>query len=98
MEDDIEMEDDTQYMEVLIDDCWGIYIPQRFAEIMNRAYIKNVSDRDWLDLLEGPENDNYWDTWDRVLNNAVLKSRFGNEDYNLWQDGDLYIYIPATVH
>jgi len=92
------MSDETENMQVLIDGRHGIYIPQVFAETMNRNYVRNVDDEDWGILLDGPESELYWDTWDRVLNNAVLKSAHGNEDYLLYQDMDLFIYLPATVH
>lgn len=70
-------------------DASGIYIPQRFAEEIKKEYLFNVSDEDLNDLSD-PDNEYYWDTWDRVTNNALVKNSQG-DDYILWQDGDLWM-------
>lgn len=85
-------------MQLLIDGHHGIYVPQVFAETVKREYVKNVSQSDWDILLAGPDHEHYWDTWADVLDNAELISKFGNDNYRLWQDDDLFIYLPATVH
>lgn len=72
----------------------GIYIPQHFAQAVNREYVSGVTDSDYADLLEGPDNEFYWDTWDRVTNNAEIDLN-GRKAF-LYQDGDLWI-VPAQV-
>lgn len=76
-------------------DSSGIYIPQRFAEEIKRECLFNVSDEDLADLSD-PNNEWYWDTWDRVTNNAIIKNSQG-DDYILWQDGDLWLLCPDRM-
>lgn len=85
-------------MVLLIDGHHGIYVPQVFAEKMNRDYVENVPEESWDILTEGPEHEHYWDVWTEVLDNARIRSHCGEGYYHLWQDGDLFIYIPATLH
>ena len=68
----------------------GIYIPQFFAETVNRELVRGVSIEDWKTLEEGPDAEFYWDAWDNVLNRAIIKSPEGKNGF-LWQDGDLWI-------
>jgi hypothetical protein len=76
--------------ELYASDHHGIYIPQYFAESIQREYLGGVSDEDMQILLDGPESEYYWDAWDMVLNNAVLTDKSGKR-WTLWQDGDLWI-------
>lgn len=70
--------------DLLVSDTWGIYIPQRFAEIVDRSEMPDVLEETWRILEDGPENDFYWDAWDEVLN-----ERFSDDSF-LYQDGDLW--------
>ena len=81
--------------ELFLDGNRGIYIPQQFAAQVERALVSGVSDEDWADLEAGPEGETYWDTWDMVLNNAVITGASGTE-YTLYQDGDLWV-IPNNT-
>lgn len=72
----------------LLDSSRGICIPQVFAN----DYFPNEWDIDSEDvtvLQNGPDDEEYWDTWDIVLNNASLTDRDGNV-WRLYQDGDLW--------
>lgn len=51
--------------------------------------ITGVSPADVEVILSGPENDEYWDVWDTVLNDFELKDSSGR--WSLWQDGDLFL-------
>ena len=64
----------------------GIYIPQHFAESAQRDKFKYVSDSDYDTLANGPEDPEYWDAWESVLNNAETV-----DGGVLFQDGDLWI-------
>jgi hypothetical protein len=76
---------------LLVNSANGVYIPQIFANrfIMERW---NVGSKDVIDLnIDSPT---YWDTWDRVLNNAFF---IANEDdtalpgkWTLYHNGDLW--------
>lgn len=91
--------------EVYADSDRGIYIPQYFAESLNRNWIawnemsQNQSDfiADFDRLLRGPDvdPDEYWEIWNAVEDNLVLRvpSPYSpNGVYaRLYQDGDLFI-------
>lgn len=75
------------------DSARGIYIPQYFAESVDRTKC-DTPDED-LDLLaQGPEQDDYWDIWSDVLDSCVLTDSDGIE-WTLHQDGDLWL-VPAN--
>jgi len=80
---------------ILFDGASGIYIPKRFANEMDRGHVSGVTDEDWEDLEAGPESEQYWDTWDQVLNNAVLIDNNG-QTYHLYQDDDVFA-IPDDM-
>lgn len=74
----------------ILDSARGVYIPQNFVELFN-ASEWGISDKDKNILLQGPENEWYWETWDEVLDNAEYTDENGHE-YRLHQDGDLWGY------
>lgn len=80
--------------ELFFEDSRGIYIPQLFATDIIRDKLENVSSDDLAILEAGPTEENEWylDTWDDVLNNAILVKDNGDR-FTLYQDGDLWI-IP----
>ena len=79
-------------LELFCDGASGIYIPQRFANEVNRDKLSGVSDADLAILAIGPHEDDtpdhYWDTWADVLDNARLT--VDSHIYTLYQDGDLW--------
>jgi hypothetical protein len=78
---------------LFVDSAHGIYIPQHFAETVDRRQILYVTEEDWQILESGPDHEFYWDAWDSVLNNA--ETRDGGV---LYQDGDLWIvYAQAAI-
>jgi hypothetical protein len=83
----------------------GIYIPQHFAESIKRDCVTGLSEADWRCLEAGPPGsifadgegcEWYWETWDRVLNNAVITEPDTGNKYALYQDGDLWL-IPVDA-
>jgi hypothetical protein len=72
------------------DSSRGQYIPQFFAESVRREFVTGINADDWADLEIGPACEWYWDTWDRVLNNAIVTDENGNK-FTLHQDGDLWL-------
>ena len=84
---------DLTEAELFADSARGVYIPQHFAEAVSRDHVEGVSDADYAALEAGPDADLYWDTWDAVLDNAVLTYADGRKG-RLYQDGDLWI-IPG---
>ena len=75
-------------------DRYGIYIPQYFAESIKPECLSGVSGEDLQILLDGPDHEHYWESWDVVCNNATLTDSNGVTFY-LWQDGDLWL-VPSN--
>ena len=67
-------------------DSHGVYIPQYWAESVNREMVKYVSAEEYIILESGPEHEWYWETWDSVLSNAETI-----DGGIFWQDGDLWL-------
>ena len=74
-------------------DRHGIYIPQYFAESVNRDMLSGVSDTDMNILLTGPDHEYYWDVWNDVEQSAILTDSNG-VTYCLYQDSDLWL-VPT---
>ena len=72
----------------IVDGCFGIYVPQRFARNYDPA-AWGIKPEDAAILLAGPDEDYYWETWDDVLNYARHRDEKGQE-WSLEQDGDLF--------
>lgn len=70
------------------DSSSGKYIPQFFAESIKREFVAGVSDSDYQDISD-PDCEWYWDTWDRVLNNATITIE--GHTYTTHHAGDLWL-------
>jgi hypothetical protein len=77
-------------IQILINDSWGIYIPQRFTEnfTAERWGIDPESD-DWKILSAGPTTEDYWEAWDSILDKAKHTDANGIV-WTLYQNGDLW--------
>jgi hypothetical protein len=73
---------------LLFDSARGIYIPQNFAEEIQREYVSGVDAETYETLAAGPDGEWYWEAWQDVLDNAVLT--IGGDEYMLYQDGDAW--------
>ena len=73
------------------DSSSGRYIPQRFAQEIDQDCLFNVTDHQLNQLLAGDtaENEFYWEVWDYVLNNAIVRK--DGQSWQLHQDGDLWL-------
>ena len=72
-------------IEILLSDARGIYIPRDFFQDFDlEKWNLKVED---LTVLNDPENENYWDVWQHVLNTAYFE--IDGKIYHLYQDGDL---------
>jgi len=72
-------------IEILLSDARGIYIPRDFFQDFDLEKW-HLKDED-LTALNDPENENYWDVWDHVLNKAYFE--IDGKKYHLYHDGDL---------
>ena len=77
------------FSELLLSDFHGIYIPKVFVESFDLEKWNLKLDKEEKEILNNPENESYWDSWNDVLNNAELIDKDKNK-YFLHQDGDLF--------
>ena len=66
-----------------VDSHFGIYGPQTFAERFSR---ENITEDDWNTLLDGPEAEYYWETWEHVAMSWNLEGLTILES-----DGDIWL-------
>jgi hypothetical protein len=97
---------DMGRMQLLLDSNRGIYIPRDWAEeIYPLSPTKPPEGAFWgwlgilasdvAVLLAGPDHEDYWETWDDVLDNAVYVNPNGSR-WVLFQDGDLWAVMEGT--
>lgn len=72
--------------QLLLDSGRGVYLPKRFAEIIDPAQWRYITAGDIAELKAGPESENYWHSWDIVSGNAETL-----DGGKLYQDGDLWL-------
>lgn len=84
-------------MMLWLSDARGQYIPRDFAKsFADRAKtVSGVEAEEWERLEEGPDAAWHWETWENVLNNAVVTDENGVK-FRLWQDGDLWL-VPEGM-
>ena len=80
---------------LLVSDHHGVYVPQAFVEMYDNEQW-GISQEDMDILVDGPDNESYWDTWDSVTGDASLKDINGNIWY-LYQDGDLWAFCTELM-
>lgn len=75
-----------------IDGRHGIYVPKIFVEqYAQEDNIFNLHPEDKADILDGPDNDYYWDAWANVVDtckvavNGILHAIHEHE-------GDIWLY------
>lgn len=53
---------------LMVNSAYGVYIPQTFIETSSEEILKQIPEDIKRDLLEGPDHENYWDSYDSLLN------------------------------
>lgn len=92
LEDQFSQESSMKAIEILLSGAHGEYIPKFFAE----GYTGwGLLHDDAKILLEGPENEFYWETWDDVLGYA--RKLVDGETYTLHQDDDLFAICADSM-
>lgn len=85
-------ENGLENAELLIDGNRGIYIPQLFAKavLSGEFSLRNKQQlQEELSILKnGPDEEEYWEAWEDVLDTAILVT--GGQQYTLYQEGDLW--------
>ena len=74
------------YSQLFLDGSRGIYIPQKFAEMIDPQDWTGIEPQDLDVLRSGPDHEFYWDAWTSVLDYAETK-----DGRVLHQDGDLWL-------
>lgn len=77
-----------EYVTHMLDSARGIYIPRDFIKIKADGW-KGITPEDEVVLLD-PKHDDYWDTWNGVLDHASFTDADGVV-WTLHQDGDLWV-------
>lgn len=82
---------------IMADSHHGVYIPKLFAEALEgEDNFKGISQEQLDILLQGPEHEWYWETWDEILNNGEII----DENKSVWRlhhDGDLFAYCEEMM-
>ena len=86
-------ESGNENMFCLIDGNRGIYIPQQFAKNWGDAVLFGASKKEIQILIEGPENQDYWDCWAYVVDN--IRFTFDGIECTLFEDNDLWA-VPVN--
>ena len=88
----------NDWIEVVVDGGYGVYAPQVFIE-KYQSRLHGVDVDDIISLLNGPEDEWYWEAWENVLDNGVLEDDDGNK-WRIYQDQDIFIIrhdVPDEV-
>lgn len=101
----------TESVHCYLDSARGQYIPRDFARDTKRDCIEGVKAEDLDYLARGPggcldedrtladgeteRGEFYWDTWQTVLDNAILTDPQSGLRFRLHQDGDLFLVPEA---
>ncbi len=100
----------TKIVAVLLDSNRGIYIPQAFARdfvfVFGAEHWTGVDRADLEICQRGPDEENYWEAWDGILQSAICVAsrpvKFDGATYpagtrfTLEQDGDLFMVTEST--
>ena len=90
--------DSPDCTQCIVDGAHGVYVPRAFATNFSMTDW-HVKEEDVTILLAGPENDEYWETWDYVSGGAYFVDAKGVR-WELEQDGDLFaraVHVPTVV-
>lgn len=84
-------------VQLLMGDSAGVFLPRQFAHAFDAAFWGIAqNDSDWMTVMNGPDEEWYWDAWQSVLDRAFHIDPNGNKWY-LWQDGDLFAYCEDKM-
>lgn len=74
----------------LLDGNRGIYLPQSFTDHFDATrWNIDISSDDFAALVNGPDDEYYWEAWDTIICNARCLDTSG-VTWCLVQDGDLF--------
>lgn len=84
------MDELPENAEFLVGSGFGVYIPQIFSAMFRGQLSEQEAQN-----LSNPDNPEYWDTWDEVLNKTFT---IKGQQYTLWPSEDLWAIPIETAH
>lgn len=77
-------------IQILLSGAHGIYIPRDFVRdfVLDNWNIAGKDDAWAIEACNDPDNEQYWDAWVYILDNASCMD--DGKVYTLFQDGDLF--------
>ena len=83
-------------IQILVNDGFGIYVPQKFVESFDpTVWGFDIDDNDLTIIKLGPDNEYYWDAWDSIVRRAKCNSN--GYMWYLNQDGDLFAFCEELM-
>ena len=79
---------------LMADDHHGQYQAQYFAECIKRDCVEGVTDDQWDQLAEGPEDEYHWDLWAMIETNAIVTDPDTGVRYYIYHDGPIWL-VPV---
>ncbi len=75
-------------MQLICDSNRGIYAPQQTILSLCEEIVNQLPKDAVNDVLDGPDNEWYWKSWEDILNQTVT---FEGKTYRLDQDEDVWM-------
>lgn len=73
-------------IQLAVDGCWGIYVPQRFFERFPQ-FLDRLNEED-QDIINNPMHEHHFEVWDDFVRNfEVMKD---GARWFIWEDGDVF--------
>jgi len=81
-------------IELLLSDSRGVFIPRDFCACF--VGWTNIDPKDAETCVAGPDQEWYWEAWDKILCDAFYEDQNGKR-WTLHQDGDLFVVCEELM-
>ena len=82
---------DAGYIELLLDGDRGIYLPRDFCDLcLGSSAWSGYNKDDVKTVLNGPDNEWYWEAWQNILDSAVYTDPETGDKWFVYQDDSLF--------
>lgn len=78
-------------MQLICDSHHGIYCPQLTIKDLIDDIVSQLPAEDVQTVLDGPDNEFYWESWENILNTSFIIDDGENKRYYLYQDEDVWM-------
>lgn len=75
----------------LVDGCYGIYVPQRYAVLCTAHDMITDEQREILEMGPHQNSELYWEVWDEVLSNTKVKRGDHYWHLDISESGDVLL-------